>query len=87
MSHAVAKCFNIIERGYIREGYHADLVIADLNSPSPSELPILYKCGWSPFKGHHFPSRITHTFVNGHLVYDNGRWEEFQKGNRLQFDR
>ncbi len=87
MSHAVATCFNIRERGFIREGYYADLVIADLNTPIATDLPILYKCGWSPFKSHNFPSRITHTFVNGHLAYDNGRWDELQKGKRLQFNR
>ncbi len=87
MSHAVATCFNIRERGFIREGYYADLVIADLNNPTGTDQQILYKCGWSPFKGHNFPSRITHTFVNGHLVYKNGQWDEMQKGKRLQFDR
>ena len=87
MSHAVATCFNIRERGFIREGYFADLVIADLDTPTATDEPILYKCGWSPFSGHHFPSRITHTFVSGHLAYDNGRWDESEKGKRLQFER
>ena len=87
MSHAVAICFDISNRGFIREGYYADLVIANLDGSTAANDPILYKCGWTPFAGHHFPSRITHTFVNGHLVYDNGQWNESDKGKRLQFDR
>ena len=72
MSHAVADCFQINERGYIREGYFADLVIIDdrFIYVSKKEL-ILYKCGWSPFEGSKFPAAITHTFVNGNLVYGN----------------
>ena len=81
MSHAVADCFQIKERGYIREGYHADLVIADLNAATTvSKENILYKCGWSPLEGFDFPAAITHTFVNGHLVYGNGAWDESKKG-------
>jgi dihydroorotase len=88
MSHAVADCFRIQERGYIREGYYADLVIVDLNSETPvSKANILYKCGWSPFEGHSFPAAITHTFVNGNLVYGNGTWNESIKGKRLLFNR
>jgi len=88
MSHAVADCFLIKERGYIREGYHADLVIVDLNDPFRVEKEnILYKCGWSPLEGFEFPARITHTFVNGHLVYGNGDLDESKKGQRLEFDR
>ncbi|HMG68645.1 MAG TPA: dihydroorotase [Chitinophagaceae bacterium] len=88
MSHAVADCFQIKERGYIREGYHADLVIIDLKrSTTVSKENILYKCGWSPLEGMEFPASITHTFVNGNLVYDNGTWDESQKGQRLKFDR
>ncbi len=88
MSHAVAKCFQVRDRGYIREGYHADLVIADLQKPyEVSKDNILYKCGWSPLEGFHFPSSITHTFVNGNLVYGNGQWDESAKGMRLQFNR
>jgi dihydroorotase len=87
MSHAVATCFNVNNRGFIREGYFADLVIADLNGSTVTEDEILYKCNWSPFEGHVFPSRITHTFVNGHLAYENGRFNESEKGKRLQFDR
>ncbi len=88
MSHAVADCFQIKERGYIREGYHADLVIADLNAATKvSKENILYKCGWSPLDGFDFPAAITHTFVNGHLVYGNGAWDESKKGERLRFER
>ncbi|MEO8403637.1 MAG: dihydroorotase [Chitinophagaceae bacterium] len=88
MSHAVADCFQINERGYIREGYYADLVIADINVPSTvSKKNILYKCGWSPLEGIDFPATITHTFVNGQLVYGNGVWDESKKGERLTFNR
>ena len=88
MSHAVADCFQVKERGYIREGYHADLVMVDLNSSSTvTKENILYKCGWSPLENFTFPASITHTFVNGHLVYDNGKWNESQMGQRLVFER
>lgn len=88
MSHAVADCFLIRERGYIREGYYADLVIVDLETPTTvSKENILYKCGWSPFEGQSFPAAVTHTFVNGQLVYGNGQWNESIKGKRLTFNR
>jgi dihydroorotase len=88
MSHAVAVCFQIAERGYIREGYFADLVLVDLERPSGVERGnILYKCGWSPLEGFRFPATVTHTFVNGHLVYGNGVFDESQWGLRLRFDR
>lgn len=88
MSHAVADCFRVNERGYIREGYFADLVILDLEQVSKvSEENILYKCGWSPFEGFEFPAAVTHTFVNGHLVYEQGKFDETIKGQRLSFDR
>jgi dihydroorotase len=88
MSHAVAVCFRIAERGYIREGYFADLVLVDLQRPSGVERGnILYKCGWSPLEGFRFPATVTHTFVNGHLVYGNGVFDESQWGQRLRFDR
>jgi len=87
MSHAVAKCFRIAERGYIREGYFADLVIVDLERPSRvTPSTILYKCGWSPLEGFGFPATVTHTFVNGHLVYGNEGFNESQWGMRLSFD-
>ena len=88
MSHAVADCFQIKERGYIREGYHADLVIVDMNSNSTvKKETILYKCGWSPLEGFEFPATITHTFINGHLAYGIKGFNESQKGQRLVFDR
>ncbi|MGV3527280.1 MAG: dihydroorotase [Flavisolibacter sp.] len=88
MSHAVADCFQIEDRGYIREGYFADLVLVDLEKPfTVSSENILYKCGWSPLEGETFPAMVTHTFVNGNLVYENGRFDESQKGQRLRFNR
>ena len=88
MSHAVADCFQIHDRGYLREGYHADLVIVDLNKQATvSKKNILYKCGWSPLENMEFPASITHTFVNGNLVFENGSWNEHQKGQRLKFKR
>lgn len=88
MSHAVADCFEIKERGYIREGYYADLVLVDLKKPFTVEKNnILYKCGWSPLENFTFPASITHTFVSGELVFDNGKWNEDKKGKRLVFDR
>lgn len=88
MSHAVADCFQIRERGYIREGFRADLVLVDLNEVyTVTKENILYKCGWSPFEGFTFPARITHTFVNGHPVYINGQVDISKKGQRLQFER
>lgn len=88
MSHAVARCFQIKDRGFIREGYFADLVIADLNQETiVTKENLLYKCGWSPLEGFRFPAAITHTFVNGHLVYGMGAWDESHKGQRLAFDR
>jgi dihydroorotase len=88
MSHAVADCFQVKERGYIREGYFADLVIVDLgDTTTVTRDSIISKCGWSPFEGKTFSSKVTHTFVNGNLVYGNGQWDESIKGQRLQFDR
>jgi len=88
MSHAVADCFQIHERGYIREGYFADLVLVDMKEKTKvTKENILYKCGWSPLEGFEFPAAITHTFVNGHLVYGNDKFDESQMGQRLKFDR
>lgn len=88
MSHHVADLFSINRRGYIREGYHADLVLVNLAAPQEvNKSNILYKCGWSPFEGYTFHSSISKTFVNGHLVYDNGRFDESRQGTRLLFDR
>lgn len=88
MSHAVAQCFDVSERGYIREGYFADLVLVDLDSPwQVSSENILAKCGWSPFEGHSFKSSVTHTFVSGHPAYENGKLNDSTLGQRLAFDR
>ena len=88
MSHAPADCFQISERGYIREGYHADLVIANLDKPwTVSKGNVLSKCGWSPFEGHQFKSSIEKVFVSGHLAYDGGTIRDQVLGQRLRFDR
>ena len=86
MSHAVAVCFKLADRGFIREGYHADLVITNLNgSTVVNKQNILYKCGWSPLEKFEFPASIEKTFVNGHLAYENGTFNESQRGMRLKF--
>ena len=86
MSHAVADCFHIENRGYIREGYFADLVIANLkNTTTASKENLLYKCGWSPLEGFEFSAQIEKTFVNGLMVYDKGIWDESNKGKRMTF--
>jgi dihydroorotase len=88
MSHAVADCFQIENRGYIREGYFADMVVVDTNAKSTvSKGNIVYKCGWSPLEGFTFPATIEKTFVNGTMVYGNELWNESVKGSRLLFDR
>jgi dihydroorotase len=86
MCHAPAVCFNLQERGFIREDHFADLVLIDPNSPwTVSKENIRYKCGWSIFDGHSFQSRITHTFVNGHLAYSDGKLNDGVMGKRLIF--
>jgi dihydroorotase len=88
MSHAVADCFEVADRGYIREGYFADLVLVDMQAATMvTKDNILYKCGWSPLENFRFPAAITHTFVSGHLVYSNGSFDESRKGQRLTFNR
>jgi dihydroorotase len=88
MSHAVADCFMIKDRGYIREGYYADLAVVDMQAPcTAGKENLLYKCGWSPLEGFTFPGTVTHTMVSGHLVYGNGLFDESQKGLRLGFER
>jgi len=88
MCHNPAKIFKINQRGFIREGYYADLVLINTNAPNTvTKENILYKCGWSPFEGTEFSSTITHTFVNGNLMYDNGNFNEEIKGERLLFNR
>ncbi|MBP7809839.1 MAG: amidohydrolase family protein, partial [Bacteroidia bacterium] len=92
----VADLFRIEKRGYIREGYFADLVLVNLNkTETVSKSNILYKCGWSPFEGYTFNSAIEKTFVNGHLVFDAsaslstgaGKFDESKKGERLLFNK
>lgn len=88
MTHNVADMFSIDKRGYIKEGYFADLVLVDLNKPyTVSKDNLLYKCGWSPFEGYTFRASVTHTFVNGHPVYVNGIFDESRKGRRISFNR
>ncbi|RZJ51861.1 MAG: dihydroorotase [Flavobacterium sp.] len=88
MCHNPAKLFKIEKRGFIREGYFADLVIVNPSLPwSVNADNILSKCGWSPFEGYAFRSRITHTFVNGELVYNNFKVKDIRNGKRLLFDR
>ena len=87
-SHAVAERYQIAERGYLREGYFADLVLLDLAAPTAVTKPgLLYQCGWSPFEGHTFQSRIDTTLVNGQIVYHNGAIQPASMGQRLKFTR
>ena len=88
MCHNPAKIFKIEKRGFIREGYYADLAIVNAHLPwNVKKENILYKCGWSPFEGYNFKSRVTHTFVNGKLVYQNGKVKDLKVGQRLLFER
>ncbi len=88
MCHTPADIFHLSNRGYVREGYYADLVLIDPEDPwTVNSHNILYKCGWSPLEDTSLRSRITHTFVNGNLVYDNGIFDETIKGIALEFDR
>lgn len=88
MAHNPAILFRVEKRGFIREGYYADLVLVDLNSPwIVASENILAKCGWSPFEGNTFRSKVTHTVVSGHLAYQNGEVNEATKGKRLSFSR
>ncbi|MBU6324239.1 MAG: dihydroorotase [Bacteroidetes bacterium] len=85
MCHNPATLYSIEKRGFIRKGYHADLVLVDLDSPwTVSKENILYKCGWSPLEGTTFQSKVTHTFVNGHPVYEEGHFDETLKGMALK---
>ena len=86
--HNPAKIFQIEKRGFIKEGFYADLVLVDTNLPQTVRKEnILYKCGWSPFEGSTFSSSIVKTFVNGVLMYDNGVFDEVTKGQRITFNR
>ena len=87
MSHSVAVCYKVQQRGFIREGYFADLAVVDLNFPwRVGSDNILAKCGWSPFEGTLFSSKVEKTFVSGHLAYDSGQFNEKIKGKRLSFN-
>jgi dihydroorotase len=88
MSHNPAILFQISKRGFIREGYFADLTLVDPNAPWKVEgSNILAKCGWSPFENMEFKSCVTHTIVSGHLAYEDGKILEGQSGHRLLFER
>jgi dihydroorotase len=88
MSHAVAECFQIKDRGYIQEGYFADMVMVDMNKPfTVTKEGLFYKCGWSPLENFTFPASIDKTWVNGNLVWDNGVFNEGINGQRLKFNR
>ena len=88
MCHNPAILFQISRRGFIKEGYFADLVLVDLNNPwTVTKDNILYKCEWSPFEGTTFKSRITHTFLNGSLVYQNSKFNDVKAAKRLTFNR
>lgn len=88
MAHAVATCFQIKDRGFIREGYFADLVLVDLKKKTTvTKDSLFYQCGWSPFEGTTFSSSVEKTFVNGEIVYENGQLTGVKSGERLAFNR
>jgi len=88
MSHHVAEIYKIKDRGYIREGYYADLVLVDLNSSwKVGAHNLLSKCKWSPFENMYFKSKIYNTFVNGNTVYHNGVIQDQNLGMRLKFSK
>lgn len=88
MSHAPARMFDIAERGCVREGFKADLVLVDLNAPwTVAREGLLSKCGWSPFEGQRFHARVLRTWVNGQQVYADGRVDMQARGERLLFNR
>ncbi|RYZ54254.1 MAG: dihydroorotase [Sphingobacteriales bacterium] len=88
MCHHPAICFQVNRRGFIREGYYADLVLVDLNKKTAvSKANILYKCQWSPFEGKHFDASVSHTFINGAIAYSSGSIHTDVRGMRLTFDR
>ena len=92
MCHAPAICFEIKDRGYLREGYFADVVLFDAKEKyvvgdNSNNGTVLYKCGWSPLDGYKFTGKVKQTFVNGNMIYDNGKFNERYKGERLEFER
>ena len=86
MCHAPAICFNMDRRGFIREGFYADLVLINNGEFEVNKNNLYYKCGWSPFEGRKFGHNISHTFVNGNLVYNNGKFNEEKMGALLNFN-
>ena len=88
MCHAPADLYHIAKRGYLQSGYKADIAIVDINKPQTITADtVLSKCKWSPFEGHTFSATVTHTFVNGNLVYHNGEFVSDKKGEALRFNR
>ena len=88
MCHNPAEIFQVQDRGYLREGYFADMVLVDLDRPwTVNQENIIAKCGWSPFDGLSFKSSVTHTLVSGHLAYQDGKFDTSKKGQRLSFNR
>ncbi|MDC1222182.1 dihydroorotase, partial [Salibacteraceae bacterium] len=88
MSHAVADLFQIRNRGYIRKGYFADLVLIDPKKPTTvTKESLHYKCGWSPFEGHQFSSSVLTVFVSGHKAFSQGAFNESKRGHALTFSR
>jgi dihydroorotase len=88
MCHAPAKLFKIEKRGFLEPGYYADVVLVDLKKPfTVTKESLFYKCKWSPFDGQIFQSTVTHTFVNGNLIFENGTIHEIANGVALTFDR
>ena len=88
MCHNPAILFNIPDRGFIKEGFKADICLVDLNNPwTVTKENILYKCGWSPFEGNTFRSKVVKTIVNGIIVYDNGSINDNYRGQRIMFER
>lgn len=86
MCHAPADCFRVDRRGYLDEGYWADIVLVDPDRKwTVSKDNIYFKCGWSPFEGHSFKGQVTATIVSGHLAYQHGRFNEHKKGERMRF--
>jgi dihydroorotase len=88
MCHNPAVLFSIEKRGFLKEGYYADLTVVDPNTRwTVNKNNILYKCGWSPMEGITFNTKVKKTFVNGHLVYNDGVFDDSKKGKRLIFNR
>jgi len=88
MCHAPARLFGVKNRGFLEPGFKADMVLVDLNREwQVANNNILYKCGWSPFSGETFHSAVTHTWINGKLVYMEGMFNEMVRGERLEFER